>query len=117
MLSSAPNLSENVVCGFVPSVLSRVNSQELEAVRFAAGSRQEKRAVFNNICTEANPTQRANRDSTRRTKNRKYITHSDTIEHQGIKYRINAKKSGIYTAIVHRLIEQLDAGLQQWGRY
>lgn len=116
MLSSAPNLSENVVCGFVPSVLSRVNSQELEAVRLVAGSRQEKRAVFNNICIEANPTLKANRDRAHRTKNRKYITHSDTIKHQGIEYQVNAKKSGICTAIMHRFIAQLDIGLQRWRR-
>ncbi|TXH67880.1 MAG: inovirus Gp2 family protein [Thiothrix sp.] len=105
-----------LVCGFVPSVLSRPELQDLKPARLAVEESEKNRAVFNNICISPKSTLKINRDGTRRTKNRKYITHSDTIEHQGIEYPINSTKSGIYTSIMHRAIEQLDACLQRWGR-
>lgn len=105
-----------VVCGFVPSVLSRLEWQELEQARLAKKSIQKTEADKNNIYERLEAKGEAKRKVERRTKNRKYITHSDTIEHSGIEYLINSTKSGIYTSIVHRFIEQLDIGLQRWRR-
>ena len=112
----APHPPHQVVCGFVLSVLSCPESQDLEQARLTGESSQKKRADINNICISPKSTLKAKGNRARCTKNRKYITHSDSIEHSGIEYLINSTKSGIYTSILHRAIEQLDVGLQQWGR-
>lgn len=112
----AQNHQQKVVCGFVLSVLSCADSQDLEPARFTAGEGQKNRADINNICTGRITSKNRAIDKSSRTKNRKYITHADTLTHGDTEYPINATKSGIYTAILHRAIEQLDASLSQCGR-
>lgn len=123
MPSFAQNQPHQVVCGFVPSVLSRPVPAMQAMARAAGNAPQKKRADINNICISMNSTLKETISqappSTKRvnpTKNRKYITHSDTVEHEGKRYLINANKSGIYTAILHKAIQQLDACLRRWQR-
>ncbi len=79
-----------------------------------------------------NPNQETRRDSERlsspiinttsckikRTTNRKQITTANTIIHNDKEYRINNGngKCGLYTAILHRMIEQFEIAQQKWGR-
>jgi len=49
-------------------------------------------------------------------KNRKYVTHSGVMVRNGTTYVINTKKSGIYSTILHRTIDQLDICLSKWKR-
>ena len=49
-------------------------------------------------------------------KNRKYVTHSNEMHRNGTTYAINAKKSGIYSAILHKMIDQLDICMNKWKR-
>ena len=50
------------------------------------------------------------------TKNRKYKSMAETITHNGTKYEINAKKSGIYPQQLHSIIDQLDICVMKWRR-
>ena len=50
------------------------------------------------------------------TKNRKYKSMAETITHNGTKYAINAKKSGIYPQQLHSIIDQLDICVMKWRR-
>jgi len=49
-------------------------------------------------------------------KNRKYVSYSSEMYRNGTTYVINAKKSGVYSAILHRMIDQLDICLNKWKR-
>jgi len=49
-------------------------------------------------------------------KNRKYVSHSGEMHRNGATYAINAKKSGIYSAILHKMIDQLDICMNKWKR-
>jgi len=47
----------------------------------------------------------------KRTRNRKTKTTCEAFKHEGVFYKVNVKKSGIYKEIMIRLIEQLKIGL------
>jgi len=49
-------------------------------------------------------------------KNRKYVSHSGVMVRNGTTYAINSKKSGIYSTILHRIIDQLDICMNKWKR-
>ncbi len=51
-----------------------------------------------------------------RTKNRKYVTHSETMIRNGTTYNLNVKRSGVYSVIIHRAIDQLDICEAKWKR-
>ena len=48
--------------------------------------------------------------------NRKHITHNETMLRNGIAYRLNVKSSGVYSAIAHTAIDQIDICMEQWKR-
>jgi len=54
------------------------------------------------------------------TTNRKHITKASSITHEGKEYRINngkgEKKYGLYTPILHKMIEQYQVALEKWRR-
>jgi len=52
----------------------------------------------------------------KKTANRKYISYKSTFSHQGELLKVNAKKSGIYTSVLHKIIEQLDCCLELYKR-
>lgn len=49
-------------------------------------------------------------------KNRKYVTYSDEITINDCVYKVNSRKSGLYSTVVKRAVEQLDICLHNWGR-
>ena len=51
-----------------------------------------------------------------RTKNRKYVTHSEKMIRNGTTYNLNVKGSGVYSVIIHRAIDQLDICEAKWKR-
>jgi hypothetical protein len=52
----------------------------------------------------------------KKTANRKYISYKSTFSHQGELLKVNARKSGIYTSLLHKIIEQLDCCLDIYKR-
>ena len=52
----------------------------------------------------------------KRTANRKYVSYKSTFLHQGELFKVNSKKSGIYTSLLHKIIEQLDCCLDLYKR-
>lgn len=52
----------------------------------------------------------------KKTTNRKYVAYKLTFLHQGGVYKVNARKSGIYTSLLHKIIEQLDVCLDLYKR-
>ena len=57
------------------------------------------------------------RGTTVPTKNRKTVSFSSTINHNGINYEINGSEThGVYLQLVHAMIEQLEICLSMWGR-
>lgn len=52
-----------------------------------------------------------------RTKNRKPVSFSSVVLHDGIKYKINGSETrGVYLQLIHKAIEQLDICIVNWGR-
>jgi len=55
-----------------------------------------------------------------KTTNRKHITKAGSITHAGKEYRINngkgVKKYGLYTPILHKIIDQYQIALEKWRR-
>jgi hypothetical protein len=52
----------------------------------------------------------------KKTANRKYISYKSTFSYQGELLKVNAKKSGLYTAVLRKIIEQLDCCLNLYKR-
>lgn len=52
----------------------------------------------------------------KKTANRKYVSYKSIFLHKGELFKINAKKSGVYTSLLHKIIEQLDCGLDIYKR-
>ena len=51
------------------------------------------------------------------TKNRKTVSYTDKISHNGISYKINGSKTlGVYLQLIHKAIEQLEICESKWGR-
>lgn len=62
-------------------------------------------------------TNNPDRDSSsKRTTNRKYVSDKSAFRHKGELLEINASKSGIYTPVLHRIIDQLDISLAKHRR-
>jgi hypothetical protein len=51
-----------------------------------------------------------------KTRNRKTVTTDDHFTHNGISYRVNAKKSGLYVQPLKRMIEQFEIAASLWSR-
>jgi len=55
-----------------------------------------------------------------KTTNRKHITKANSVTHEGKEYRVNngkgAKKYGLYTPILHKIIDQYQIALEKWRR-
>lgn len=103
------------VCGFPPSVFLRPDG---EAVSNSAASgdfqglENERLLVLSNL--RKAPAKQPKR---KRTKNRKYVTYSDEFTHDGVTYGINNSPSyGIYSPMLHKMIEQLNICLKKWRR-
>jgi len=108
---------EKVVCGFPPSVYRRF--PENKAIS-SAGCRPcdpltEKRFFLLSInhSKESNPRKKT---KPKKLLNRKYASKSGSFIHDGKTYLVNAKKSGYYTQIMHKIIEQLEICLDKWNR-
>ncbi len=106
------NCNEKVTCGFPPSVFIRPNAGNAASVRFEDDGTVQKDADIYNISTLHSGTE----SKAKPTKNRKYITFSPTITRAGVEYEINNGKSGIYSKILHRIIDELDKCIVLWSR-
>lgn len=71
-------------------------------------------AVISNICLVILSMVATNKQP--KSKNRKYISYSGKMVRGGITYKINCKKSGVYSTIIHRTIDQLDICMDKWKR-
>ncbi|WP_181388790.1 inovirus-type Gp2 protein [Pseudoalteromonas sp. meg-B1] len=52
----------------------------------------------------------------KKTANRKYISYKSTFSYRGELLIVNAKKSGLYTSVLRKIIEQLDCSLELYKR-
>jgi len=105
--------------GFVPSVLSRFETQKalcggymneppLTEKRFFLLSINEPTVIKNpNTGKQSKPN---------KTKNRKYVSRSTEFNYGDKTYSVNINKSGIYPNIMNKLLEQLDICLDKWKR-
>ena len=124
-----PFIGELDVCGFFPSVLSRVSS--VEPMRGAAllestsGENSRLFLISNRIdqidsqhnAIDSQPTRSKSKDKP--TSNRKYITYNNQFTHDGVIYKVNASKSrkrGLYSEMLHKSIEQLNICQKKWSR-
>ncbi len=73
-----------------------------------SGSKQKERLFL--ISNQGSTRNRA------KTKNRKYVSYSGELLHNGAAYEVNAAKSGIYTQILHRMLAQFEICEAKWGR-
>lgn len=51
-----------------------------------------------------------------KTRNRKTVTNNDEITHNGVIYRVNARKSGLYIQMMKSIIDQFEAAARLWSR-
>lgn len=108
------------LCGFPPSVFRRDNGETTNSqaglVCFGFG---QKARLFLLSKEEYNDNKIDNKlgvFNSKRTKNRKYVTKSPTLKHNNIEYEINSAKSGVFTSILHKFIEQLEICETKWNR-
>lgn len=111
--------AKNDVCGDVLSEMSRADAygvNELGGFEVFTESEKERLLVISNLRKAPNK-QPKRKPKRARTKNRKYVTYSDEFTHDGITYRINnAPSYGVYTPMLHKMIEQLSVCLKKWRR-
>lgn len=106
--------AKNTMCGSPPSVFLRAACASADGTGAARYARSEKDADIYNIYALKPGTKPKGKP--RRTKNRKYILRGDTVERAGTEYAINNGKSGIYSRIIHRAIDELDKSIALWVR-
>lgn len=105
-----------VVCGFPSSVFRRPELVDPMISKGSAGSDCDEKTRLFLISDTASHTPVKGNEGAKKTSNRKYVTRSEVLIHNGKPYRINSKKSGIYTSMLHKLIEQLEICEDKWKR-
>ncbi len=105
------------LCGFPPSVYRRFQTNESisnAGCRYVPPLTERRFFLLSiNDSKESKPLKKA---KPKKLLNRKYASRSDSFIHDGKTYLVNAKKSGYYTQIMHRIIEQLELSLDKWKR-
>lgn len=117
-------MGENTRVGFVGSVLS---GQDIGGVNDCLCSEalaeveNERILLLSNLEISPSSTQINNKQKIKkkrpRTTNRKRVSLSETITHDGTVYGINNKASyGVYLRLLHKIISQLDICIVKWKR-
>lgn len=111
------DFNPNQASGFVPSVLSHHRTPKALFPMACRGSSYhiEKRYFLLSI-NDSKESKPSKQTKLKKSKNRKYATNQSIFIHNGDTYLINATKSGIYTQIMCKLIEQLEICLDKWNR-
>ncbi len=108
---------EKSTCGFPPSVYRRFQENKLisnEGCRYVPTPTKRRFFLLSiNESKESNPPKER---TCKKSLNRKYASRSGSFIHNGETYLVNAKKSGYYTKIMHKIIEQLEISLDKWKR-
>lgn len=101
----------NLFSGFVSAVLYHGSANDPiwnKAFGISEVERKERLFLISNNSPKAKP---------KKPVNRKYVTYSSIYKHESGEYPINVtKKSGCYTQILNRMIEQLLACYSKWKR-
>jgi len=110
--------------GFVPSVLSHFETAKALCGGGCTDFGHHKKSRFfllsNNEISTNQPLEpekgQTKKPSPKRTRNRKTIIKRSEIIHDGRTYKINACKSGVYSEIMHKALEQFNICEEKWGR-
>lgn len=108
--------------GFVPSDLSLDEVERANdgaAFIKSSGAKNKRILLLSNTKKLNTNTSSGGKHSTRRkrTKNRKEVSTSNMITHNGIEYQINnAATYGVYLNILNRALDQLDVCISKWKR-
>ncbi|WP_040727657.1 inovirus-type Gp2 protein [Thiomicrorhabdus sp. Kp2] len=110
--NNSPLNTFNSFSGFVSAVLYHEtvsNPLWIEGFRDSKVERKKRIFLISNNSSSTN--------SDRKLTNRKYVTYSNTYKHESGYYDINvAKKSGCYTQVLSRMIDQLLVCYKRWKR-
>jgi hypothetical protein len=107
-------MAKKALCGFVSADLSQSTllkaSNEKGFSDLECGENAGIFLISNNaLSSKPKPKPKA-------TSNRKYISFSETYNHNGVDYMVNSEPTGIYTYMMSRIIKQLDTAQKLWGR-
>lgn len=119
---SQPKTAQNSGCGFVVSVLSYQESDIPNSHKACGDFQTVQKARLFLISDYSNTSKRKIKTRSQsskiyKPKNRKKISYSGSIRHDGIVYQVNSSnKRGIFLTPLHKAIEQLEICRQKWGR-
>jgi len=119
-----PFLASKSTRGFVPSVLSHSETEEAlrggGCVDFGHHKKSRFFLLSNNEISTNQPLKQEKGQTKKlrpkRTLNRKTVIKKPEIIHDGKTYKINARKSGVYSEIMHKALEQFNICEEKWGR-
>lgn len=115
------SLSENnSQVGFSPSVSLLSDSDGVSSGLCSGGScgsKNERYLLISNLDNNSHTNHKQKKGKRPRTKNRKRVSKSETITHDGVEYVINnAPSYGVYLDLLHKVIVQLDICIVKWRR-
>jgi len=102
-------------------IISNIPPSNVSPVTASSSNRKDKSIYRSAVGLDFNQASKSKpRKKKAKATNRKHITKASTVTHEEKKYRINngkgKKKYGLYTPILHKIIDQYQIALDKWRR-
>ena len=118
------NFPNEIKCGFVGTELSDKKRQNNSAVACSSTNKTDENGrifLVSNVSIEPYYDTNENwvahqRLKTKRTRNRKRVTHDEHFNFKGTHYKINSSKSGVYVETMSAMLNQFEICLEKWSR-